>query len=219
MRNVSRRRQLERPLGAPTQGPDSTHRSVHQQRHAGPAARSRRPAAARWPRRNPEQKPVREPGAHPTFTAMVPSRSNTARSTRAVSSPVFIRTASSRSRSVIRPSAICRGSRVPSRTSSRLSPETSLSNQSQRTHAMATARCRTTRQSPAHIVGQKGDAPTTARLSTEPSRTAVQASNARCWPNERLPAALSMQSVKTKTLAARELICSMVKSVPLPNTV
>ncbi len=64
-------------------------------------------------------------------------------------------------------------------TSSRLSPEARRSNQGDRQLATLTRRRTATNAKQANTVGQNGDAPTTARLSTEPGRTAMQASNGR----------------------------------------
>jgi len=60
-----------------------------------------------------------------------------------------------------------------------LSPLTSDSNHGQRTLAIATSRCSTTIVSPAAIVAQNGDAPTTARLSTAAEGRVTQVTRQR----------------------------------------
>jgi hypothetical protein len=70
----------------------------------------------------------------------------------------------------------------------------------------------------AHMVDQKGDAPTTARLSTAPTNTVVHASKGLCCPNERLPEIRTSTSAMTNTTQALAAICQKARSDPSPNT-
>jgi hypothetical protein len=57
------------------------------------------------------------------------------------------------------------------------------------------------------MVGRKGEAPTTARLKTEPISTATALSNADAIPKDRLPDIRKKINATIKTTTARTLIC------------